>query len=316
MLKSCVRKIMEYVVILFVVSILIFFLIHLFSPTDPVSVIIGGKGGTPEQIQAAREEYHLNEPVWRQYLYWIGGIFHGDWGTSYKYHTPVLQSIADRAPVTLGLVLGASVLSILVAIPLGVASAVKNGKPLDGALSIISLIVAAVPPFLLSMLLILALSKLAPAYPITGGYSGVEGYLIRMFWPCIALACSKVTITLKITRQGMVEQMQMPYMMNVEAKGMPRKNMIWKHGLKNAVIPVISILSIQIGAMIVGAVLVECVFSLSGVGSLLIDSIKSSDFPVVQAIILMLVVVFLITGALADFLYAVIDPRIRAGRKG
>lgn len=186
MLKSCVRKIMEYVVILFVVSILIFFLIHLFSPTDPVSVIIGGKGGTPEQIQAAREEYHLNEPVWRQYLYWIGGIFHGDWGTSYKYHTPVLQSIADRAPVTLGLVLGASVLSILVAIPLGVASAVKNGKPLDGALSIISLIVAAVPPFLLSMLLILALSKLAPAYPITGGYSGVEGYLIRMFWPCIA----------------------------------------------------------------------------------------------------------------------------------
>ena len=231
-------------------------------------------------------------------------------------HTPVLQSIADRAPVTLGLVLGASVLSILVAIPLGVASAVKNGKPLDGALSIISLIVAAVPPFLLSMLLILALSKLAPAYPITGGYSGVEGYLIRMFWPCIALACSKVTITLKITRQGMVEQMQMPYMMNVEAKGMPRKNMIWKHGLKNAVIPVISILSIQIGAMIVGAVLVESVFSLSGVGSLLIDSIKSSDFPVVQAIILMLVVVFLITGALADFLYAVIDPRIRAGRKG
>ena len=157
-------------------------------------------------------------------------------------------------------------------------------------------------PFLLSMLLILALSKLAPAYPITGGYSGVEGYLIRMFWPCIALACSKVTITLKITRQGMVEQMQMPYMMNVEAKGMPRKNMIWKHGLKNAVI--------------VGAVLVESVFSLSGVGSLLIDSIKSSDFPVVQAIILMLVVVFLITGALADFLYAVIDPRIRAGRKG
>ena len=175
MLKSCVRKIMEYVVILFVVSILIFFLIHLFSPTDPVSVIIGGKGGTPEQIQAAREEYHLNEPVWRQYLYWIGGIFHGDWGTSYKYHTPVLQSIADRAPVTLGLVLGASVLSILVAIPLGVASAVKNGKPLDGALSIISLIVAAVPPFLLRLLLIQALWKLAPAYPITAAYWGGEG---------------------------------------------------------------------------------------------------------------------------------------------
>ena len=314
MLKSVIQKLIEYAVVLFVVSVLIFFLIHLFSPTDPVSVIIGGKGGTPEQIQAAREEYHLNEPIWRQYLYWVAGIFHGDWGISYKYHTPVLESIADRAPVTLGLVLGASLLSIAIAIPLGVVSAVKKGKALDRTLSILSLVIAAVPPFLLSMLLILALSKLAPGYPITGGYTGVSGYLERMFWPCIALACSQITITLKVTRQGMVEQMQMPYIMNVESKGMPQKNVVWKHSLKNAVIPVISILSIQIGAMIVGAVLVESVFSLSGVGSLLIDSIKSSDFPVVQAVILMLVMVFLITGAVADILYTVIDPRIRAGR--
>ena len=315
MLKSAIQKLIEYAVVLFVVSVLIFFLIHLFSPTDPVSVIIGGKGGTPEQIQAAREEYHLNEPIWRQYLYWVAGIFHGDWGISYKYHTPVLESIADRAPVTLGLVLGASLLSIAIAIPLGVVSAVKKGKALDtDTFDSITGDCCSTQPFLLSMLLILALSKLAPGYPITGGYTGVSGYLERMFWPCIALACSKITITLKVTRQGMVEQMQMPYIMNVESKGMPQKNVVWKHSLKNAVIPVISILSIQIGAMIVGAVLVESVFSLSGVGSLLIDSIKSSDFPVVQAVILMLVMVFLITGAVADILYTVIDPRIRAGR--
>ena len=314
MLKSAIQKLIEYAVVLFVVSVLIFFLIHLFSPTDPVSVIIGGKGGTPEQIQAATLDRVLNEPIWRQYLYWVAGIFHGDWGISYKYHTPVLESIADRAPVTLGLVLGASLLSIAIAIPLGVVSAVKKGKRWTRTLSILSLVIAAVP------------SRFAE-YAFDSGVIKTGTWLSdyrRLYRSkrlsgknVLAMYCSGMFQDhhyTEVTRQGMVEQMQMPYIMNVESKGMPQKNVVWKHSLKNAVIPVISILSIQIGAMIVGAVLVESVFSLSGVGSLLIDSIKSSDFPVVQAVILMLVMVFLITGAVADILYTVIDPRIRAGR--
>lgn len=309
------KKLGEYVCILFAVSALIFFMIHLFSPADPISVIVGGKGSTPEIIENARRKFYLDQPVWKQYLIWIQGIFHGDWGISYKYQTPVLDSILSRAPVTLGLVIGASVLSIGIAIPLGVLSAVKKDSLIDQAISMVSLVLAAIPPFLLSILMVFVLAKTAPDYPITGGYEGAGGYLWRMLAPCIALACAKVTITLKVTRQGMIEQMKKPYMMNIQAKGMPETNRIWKHGLKNAVIPVISILSVQIGAMIVGAVLVESVFSLSGIGSFLIDSIKSSDYPVVQAIILMLVVVFLLASAVADALYSIIDPRIRA-RKG
>lgn len=313
--KIWIKRLAEYVGILLAVSMIVFFMIHLFSPTDPISVIVGGKGSTPEIIEHARRKFYLDQPVWKQYLIWIGGIVRGDWGISYKYQTPVLESILSRAPVTLGLVTGAAVLSVGIAIPLGVVSAVYKDRAADRIISILSLLLAAIPPFLLSILMVFALAKTAPSYPITGGYEGIKGYFWRMLAPCIALACAKVTITLKVTRQGMIEQMKAPYMMNIQAKGMPEKNRVWKHGLKNAVIPVISILSVQIGAMIVGAVLVENVFSLSGIGSLLIDSIKASDYPVVQAIIMMLVVVFLLSGAAADILYEVIDPRIRNRRR-
>ena len=313
--KIWIKRLAEYVGILLAVSMIVFFMIHLFSPTDPISVIVGGKGSTPEIIEHARRKFYLDQPVWKQYLIWIGGIVRGDWGISYKYQTPVLESILSRAPVTLGLVTGAAVLSVGFAIPLGVVSAVYKDRAADRIISILSLLLAAIPPFLLSILMVFALAKTAPEYPITGGYEGIKGYFWRMLAPCIALACAKVTITLKVTRQGMIEQMKAPYMMNIQAKGIPEKNRVWKHGLKNAVIPVISILSVQIGAMIVGAVLVENVFSLSGIGSLLIDSIKASDYPVVQAIIMMLVVVFLLSGAAADILYEVIDPRIRNRRR-
>lgn len=311
MTKIWLKKLAEYVCIFLAVSVLIFFMIHWFSPTDPISVIIGGKGSTPEIIENAREKFHLNEPVWKQYLIWISGILHGDWGTSYKFQTPVLETIAARAPITAGLVIGASVISLIVSIPLGVACAVKNDSPFDRAVSVLSLVLAAVPPFLFSIVLLVIIVSINPSYPIAGGYEGIGGYIERMAAPCIALACSKMTITLKVTRQGMIEQLKSPYMMNLRAKGMPLGTQVWKHGLKNAIIPVISILSIQIGAMVVGAVLVESVFSLSGVGSLLIDSINASDYPVVQAIIMMLVLIFMITSAVADILCRIIDPRIR-----
>ena len=133
MTKIWLKKLAEYVCIFLAVSVLIFFMIHWFSPTDPISVIIGGKGSTPEIIENAREKFHLNEPVWKQYLIWISGILHGDWGTSYKFQTPVLETIAARAPITAGLVIGASVISLIVSIPLGVACAVKNDSPFDRA---------------------------------------------------------------------------------------------------------------------------------------------------------------------------------------
>lgn len=315
MTKLILKKMLEYGFILFLVSAVVFFMIHL-SPADPMSVIIGGKGGTPELIANARAKFHLVKPVWQQYLIWLGGVLSGDFGTSYKFHTPVLESIAMRAPVTLGLTAGAAVISVGLAVPLGIISAVKKDTWIDGLISILSLFLAAVPSFLLSIVVILVLSRLLPSYPITGGYKGLGGYLERLLFPCLALACSRLTVTLKVTRLGMTEQLGQPYIQNAVARGIPRHRIIVIHALKNGIIPVIAILSVQIGAMIVGAVLVESVFSLSGVGTLLIDSIKAGDHPVIQAIILLLVTVFLAASAIADILYAVIDPRIRSSRRG
>lgn len=315
MAGNVLKRTLEYVCILAVVSALVFFTIHLFSPVDPVSVIVGGKGASPEMIAMARQKYHLDQPLWKQYLIWISGVLKGDFGLSYKYQTPVLESICARAPVTAGLVVGASVISLVLAIPLGVFSAVKQDESADWFISMCSLILAAVPPFLLSLLLVVVLGKTAPDYPITGGYTGIGGYLQRLAVPCIALACSKITVTLKVTRQGMIEQLKSPYVQNLRAKGMPEGVILWKHAFRNTMIPLISILSIQMGAMIVGAVLVESVFSLSGIGSYLIESIKSGDFPVIQAIIMMLVLVFILTGALSDLMIGLVDPRLKK-RKG
>lgn len=311
MIKYLSKKMLEYFAILFIVSFIMFFMIHL-SPTDPVAVIIGGKASTAEQIANARAKFNLDKPLIVQYFIWLKGVISGDFGISYKYQTSVLSSIISRAPITLGLVIGGSILSVCAAIPLGVFSAVKKNSGTDRVISIISLFLSAVPPFLVSIIIVLILSKVAPSFPITGGYVGAGGYIQRIMFPCIALALARITIILRITRSGMVEQLESPYVETAIAKGLPEKTVVFKHALKHAIIPVLSILSIQVGAMIVGAVLVESVFSLSGVGTLLIDSIKSSDYPVVQAIILMLVAIFLISSTIADVLYAAIDPRIRA----
>ena len=312
MIKFFLKKLLEYFVILLVVSFIMFFMIHL-SPTDPVSVILGGKASTAEQIANARAKFHLDEPLIVQYFLWLKGVVQGDFGISYKYQTSVLDSIAARAPITMGLVIGAFIISICVAIPMGVFSAMKKNSLADRFITLTSLLLSAIPPFLVSIIIVLILSRVAPSFPVTGGYSGVDGYIQRIFFPCIALALGRITIISRITRSGMAEQLDSAYVETAIAKGMPRKTVVFKHALRHAIIPVLSILSVQVGAMIVGAVLVESVFSLSGIGTLLIDSIKSSDYPVVQAIILILVAIFLISSTVADLLYAVIDPRIRTG---
>ena len=314
MAKYVLKKLLEYLLILFVVSFIMFFMIHL-SPTEPLSVILGGKASTPEQIASARAKFHLDEPLIMQYFIWLKGVVQGDFGISYKYQTSVLESIASRAAITLGLVVGGFILSICVAIPMGVFSAMKKNTSVDRTISLLSLLLSSIPPFLVSIIMVLILSRVAPTFPVTGGYVGVDGYIKRIIFPCIALALGRITIILRITRSAMVDQLEAPYVETAVAKGIPQRMIVFKHALKHAMIPVLSILSVQVGAMIVGAVLVENVFSLSGIGTLLIDSIKSSDYPVVQAILLILVAVFLISSTVADTLYAVIDPRIRAKSK-
>lgn len=311
MLKFIAKRLLQTIIVLIISSILIFAFVRM-SPTDPVSVILGGKETSQETLNAVRASFNLDKPVTEQYFIWILGMLHGQMGLSFKYQTDVSGLLAGRLSITLGLVCMASIIALLIAIPLGILCAMKKHSIFDKTATIFILIINGCPAFLTSILLVLIISKVDPAYPFVGTYSSTTEYFQRLLLPSVALSFTMIALAMRVIRSSMIEQMSNPYTLTAIAKGMSRGQVVLHHNLKNAVIPVISVVSIQIGSMVVGAVLVENVFSLGGLGTLLVDSIKTSDYAVVQTITMLLIFMFLIISTLADILYAVLDPRIRA----
>lgn len=311
MLKFIAKRLLQTIIVLIISSILIFAFVRM-SPTDPVSVILGGKETSQETLNAVRASFNLDKPVTEQYFIWILGMLHGQMGLSFKYQTDVSGLLAGRLSITLGLVCMASVIALLIAIPLGILCAMKKHSIFDKSATVFILIINGCPAFLISILLVLIISKVDPAYPFVGTYNSTAEYFQRLLLPSIALSFTMIALAMRVIRSSMIEQMSNPYTMTAIAKGMSKGQVVLHHNLKNALIPVISVVSIQIGSMVVGAVLVENVFSLGGLGTLLVDSIKTSDYAVVQTITMLLIFMFLIISTLADILYAVLDPRIRA----
>lgn len=310
MKKYVLKRILQFLITMMIVSVLIFVMVRL-SRTDPLAAIVGGKQTTPEILAQLKTKFGLDKPVVAQYFSWIGGFLHGDLGMSFKYQAPVSGLLTARLPVTLGLVFFASIIAMVVAIPLGVVAARHKDSPFDVISSVICLVLAGTPPFLMSLIFILFLARFFPSYPFTGSFETVPQYLLRMLAPSIALSFTMIALSFRMMRSNMIEQMQAQYTMTGKAKGLPPKVISWRHNFRNAIIPVLSVASIQFGSLIVGSVLVETVFSLSGLGTLLIDSIKASDYAVEQDIMMLLVALFLIISLVVDLLYALIDPRIR-----
>ncbi|MCR5671974.1 MAG: ABC transporter permease [Butyrivibrio sp.] len=304
------KKLLQMLSVMLIVSVMIFILVRL-SKTDPLAAIVGGKQTTPEIMAQLRAKFGLDKSLFMQYITWITGIFRGDFGMSFKYQTEAGPLILARIPVTLGLVFFSSIIAMLIAIPGGVYASIKRDRAFDTSVSVISLVLAGCPPFLMSLLFILFLARFFPNYPFTGSFTTISEYFVRMAAPSIALSFTMIALAFRMMRSSMIEQMQSQYTMTALAKGVPRGKIAWRHNFRNAIIPVLSVVSIQIGSAIVGAVLVETVFSLSGLGTLLIDSIKASDYALEQDITLMLVFIFLLISMIVDILYAVIDPRIR-----
>ena len=310
MAKFIGKKLLQYVIVLFCASLIIFGMVRL-NKTDPVSVIVGGKQTTKETVESIRKDFNLDKSLPEQYGIWISGIFHGDFGTSFQYRQSVSELMARRFPVTAGIVLLSTLIAIIIAIPTGILTAVKQNTPIDTFLSIFQLILVASPPFLTSILMIVCVSALAPGYAFTGSFNSFGEFLSRISLPSIALAFSMIALTSRVMKTSMVEQLQTNYKMVATAKGISDQKIIWVHCLKNALIPVITILGTQIGILMVGSVLVEEVFSLAGLGSILIDGVKAADYPVVQGITILMVFIFLTISTVLDILYMVIDPRIR-----
>ena len=296
--------------IVFLASILIFAMVRV-TPSDPIASMTKGKRISQETREALVRQFHLDKSVPEQYVIWITGALRGDLGNSYTKKQPVTDIIAGRLPTTMQIVLMSAVLAIALSIPIGIICAVKMNTLIDRLLSTLTLILVASPVFLTAIVLMLVFALNLRWFPSFGAGKTFAENLYYLFLPSLALSLSMVALIARITRSNMIEQLNAPYATTAVAKGIPYRKVVLKHCFKNTVIPVVTVASLQIGTMIVGAVLVENVFALGGIGDVLISAIKASDYPVVQGITLMLVSVFALINLLVDILYAVIDPRIR-----
>lgn len=308
-------RVLQFVLILLAASVLIFAMSHI-SQIDPVAVILGGKQTSAETIAALREKFNLNDSLPQQYINWITGMLRGDFGLDFKYQQPVWDLIVGRLPVTLSLTLFSSVIAMIIAIPLGVYSGVKSNTGLDRGASLFSLLTMACPPFFISVLAIYIVSNVAPGISFTGTFNTIGQMIDRLWLPCLCLALGMIALAQRIIRSSMIDEMKSPHIQMAQAKGLPEKTVIWKHAFKNALVPLITVCGIQIGSMLVGSVLVESVFSLAGLGGLLVSAVQTSNYPVTQAITMLMVFIFLLISTVTDILYAVIDPRIRTGKGG
>ena len=310
MTKFILKRLVQMILILFAASILIFCMVRI-APSDPIASMTKGKKISDETRQALMQQYHLDKSLPEQYVIWITGAVHGDFGYSFDYKQPVGSLIADRLPTTLQIVLMSAILALIIAIPIGIVCAVKMNTWLDRLLSILTLIFVASPVFLTAIILMLVFALKLGWFPTFGAGKTFVENLYYLFLPSLALSMNMVALIARITRSNMIEQLNSNYTTTAVAKGIPYRTIVMKHCLKNAIIPVITVASIQVGSMIVGAVLVENVFALGGIGDILISSIKSSDYPVTQSITLLLVAIFVIINLIVDIVYALIDPRIR-----
>jgi peptide/nickel transport system permease protein len=309
-----VQRLLSTVPVLFLVSVGVFSLIHL-TPGDPVTIMLGEERDQ-RVIDATRRELGLDQPVPVQYAVWLGRVLRGDLGKSIRSKQPVGELIAQRVPATAQLAVLSIVLALVIAIPAGIVSAVKRGSALDLAATAGSLLGVAVPSFFLGILLIFVFALQLRWLPPTGYVSptvDLATNLKLMLMPAITLGAGSAAVITRIARSSLLEVLDQEYVLTARAKGLREALVIRRHALRNALIPVVTVAGLSAGHLLGGAVIVEQIFALPGVGRLAVENIFNRDFPVVQGVVLFLAVVFLAVNLVVDLLYAYLDPRIKYG---
>ena len=311
MVEYIVRRLALMVPTAFLVTVGVFMLIHLI-PGDPATVILA-ESYTPEAAAKIHQDLGLDQPLPKQYLIYMGKLAHGDLGSSVRNRLPVTQAIGERLPATLELGLAALLWSLMVAIPLGAIAALRRGRALDVIASGLTVAGISIPNFVLGILLILLFGLVLRVLPV-GGFAAltdsVPDNLSRLILPAIALGTFGAASNMRFTRSSMIEVLGQDYIRTARAKGAGWWRVVNRHALKNALIPVVTIVGLQIGAILEGALVTETVFSWPGVGKLAVESIFSKDFPVVQGIVLMAALSYMVANLLVDLAYAWLDPRI------
>jgi peptide/nickel transport system permease protein len=300
----------------FLVTIGVFVVVRL-SPADPV-LAFSGEERDPVVLAAMREEFGLNKPVPVQYVAWISHLAHGDLGRSFQTKQRVLEAIVERLPATAELGLAALLISVTVALVVGIASAIKRNSFVDLAASSVTLAGISFPSFFLGIVLILLFAYVIPGHIFPpGGYvpatENLADNLRRLVLPAVTLAAGSLAVNLRQVRSSLLDVFGHDYMRTARAKGLRERAVIARHALKNALIPVVTLIGIQVGAIIEGAFIIETIFFWPGVGRLAVTAIPSGDYPVVQGVVLVSAFSFMLTTLLVDLLYAWLDPRISYG---
>jgi peptide/nickel transport system permease protein len=313
MLRYALKRAASLMISLAVASLVIFFVIEV-APGDPASFMLG-INAEPETVAALRAELGLDQSKAQRYLAWVSGMLSGDFGMSYTYRTPVAGMIADRMWVSLPLALYALTLSTLIAFPAGIYAAARRGKAGDMAVMGATQLGVAVPNFWFAMILVLIFAinlRWFGAGGFAGWDKGIGSALKSLTLPAIALALPQAAILARVMRSALLDILGEDFMRTARAKGLTRRQALWRHGLRNAMIPVLTIIGLQFSFLLAGAIIIEQVFFLPGLGRLVFQAISSRDLIVVESVVMLLVFAVISVNFLVDLAYALVDPRLRS----
>jgi ABC-type dipeptide/oligopeptide/nickel transport system permease component len=304
MSRFLVRRVLLTLPVLFGVATLVFSLIHL-VPGDPVQAMLG-ESASQEDVSQLRSKLGLDRPLYLQYVNFLRNAVVGDLGTSLRTNQPVARVIAERLPATFELAGAAMIVALVVAVPLGVLAAVRVGTPIDHSATTLALVGISMPTFWLGPLLAIVFSVMLGWFPVSG-----RGTLANLVLPAITLGVPLAAVLARMTRASVLEELRELYVLAARARGVSRARAILRHALRNSLIPIVTVLGLQLGSVLTGAVITETIFAWPGVGRLLIQSISARDYPAVQGCVLLIALTYVSTNLLVDVAYGLLDPRIR-----
>ncbi len=307
-MKAAVRRLLITLPVLWLVVTIVFLLIHL-VPGDPVVQMLG-EGATASDVSALRHSYGLDASLPVQYGRYLRGVGRGDLGTSLRLREPVLRLVAARYPYTLALALAAMGIGIVLAVPAGVWSATRRGQAGDGGGGVGSLVGLSFPNFALGPILILVFSIRLGWLPVSGAGSG-WGFFAHLVLPAVTLGLGMAAVLTRMVRTAMLEELQQDYVRTARAKGLTERQVVYGHALRNALIPVITVVGLQFGSLLAGAIVTETIFSLPGIGRLTLSAISNRDYALVQGCILAIGLTYVGVNLLTDVAYTMVNPRMR-----
>lgn len=316
MLAYITKRLLSLIPVLIVVTIAIFLIIHI-TPGDPAAAMVGIEASQAD-IQSLNEELGLNRPIQVQYINWVSDLLKGDLGNSIFMHQPVSEAIAEHIGPTLSLAILAQLIALILAIPFGIFAAYKRGTAVDYSLMGLSLLGMAVPSFLLGLLLMLVVGVKLQWLPVAGYEplsNGIWAHLQYLILPGISLGTIQAALITRMTRSSMLEVLNLNYIKTARSKGLNEIKVLLKHAFRNAFLPILTVIGQTFGVLVTGAVVVESIFNIPGLGQLILNSIARRDFAVIQGVVLIVTIMYVGINLVIDLLYGFVDPRVRLDRK-